>query len=498
MKTRLIASGTMLVLSCAAAIAVGAANIQPQGKAVAPPLLSGYGFNPQAGEASPEGRLLIGRGQDYVPLAGDPAQLAATFQGSMAQRRQAAWRIVEAMLQPQHLTLNGTTYDVPLWHTWYEGMDGNPEVQQRIEMFIAALAACAEDNCGKSRAEIAREVVAARPTKNLVRSLAPGNFNQVLTQFRDTQANPDGALGRGFTLFSPSFLEHMLTEAEGVDRCSDRIAWDAPPPSQDQFSPCMSEFPRSAVMVKTNWQPLTAGVPSPDTSPAGVRSAIRGGTWPTPQSSAANPSTIYAVEGTDGQRYGLASIHFATKDIREWVWISLWWSPEPNTDFGQDRPASIAQYNGGVWAHYKMCVTTAFEEGDPAPWSTFAGQPQLAAALRAAHEEISTQAGTPPYNRVTTWCSNPNLESHPGNARTNCIGCHQYPNTWNNLAMPNRRTRFSDTYTQAFAAQYPQFGRSRRRLNFPAEFAWSFAMEFAPEIREARERHHFEWPQAGR
>ncbi|HEY5711124.1 MAG TPA: hypothetical protein VIT38_04440 [Allosphingosinicella sp.] len=497
MKARMIVSGTALVLSCAIAIAVGAANLQSQSKAAAAPaVLSGRGFNPQAGEASPEGRLLIGRGQDYSPLPGDPVQLAATFEGSMAERRRAAWRIVEAMLQPQRLTVNGTTYDVPLWHTWYEGMGQNAEVQQRIEMFIGELAACrADPACSRTRAEIAREVVAASPTKNLVRSLAPNNFEQVLTQFRDPGANPSASLGRGFTLFSPSFLEHMLTEAEGVDRCSNRIAWDAPPPSQDQFSPCMREFPRSAVMVKTSWQRLDAANPrisSHDTSAAGVRQVIRNGSWQVPpDTSPAGPSSIYTVEASNGQRYGLASIHFSTKDIRDWVWISLWWSPNPSGDFGQDRPASIGRYNGGVWAHYKMCVTTAFEEGDPAPWSSFAGQPQLAAALRASHEEIATQAGPPPYNRTTTWCSNPNLESHPGNGRTNCIGCHQYSHTWNRET--DMQAEFSDTYAREFADQFPQFGRSRRRLNFPAEFAWSFGFEFAPEIRSARQRHHFEW-----
>lgn len=495
MRRVVLAGGLGIV--CAAGIAFsGITRSEARTEAAhIPAVLSAKGLDPRAGEASPEGRLLIGRGRDYVPIVADPQELATRLANSMAQRRRAGWQIVEAMLQPQRLTIDGVNYEVPLWHTWYEGMnDVNPEIAHRIEMFIAELSACRSDpGCTRSRAEIAREVVAASPQKNLVRSLVPGNFDQLLAQFRDPTANPD-ALGRGFTLFSPSFVEHMLTEAEGVDRCAADIAWNVPPPSSEQFSPCISEFPRSAVMVKTQWERLDADnprAPAHDTSATAVRQVIRNGSWPAAPHRPATPRSMYTVETTTGERYGLVAIHFSTKDIREWTWVSLWWSPEPNGDFGEDRPSAITAFNGGVWTNYKMCVTTAFEEGDAAPWSGFAGQPQLASALRAAHEETSRQAAPPPYEGVTSWCSNPNLESHTGNGRTNCIGCHQYAFTLNPAT--SRPASFSDTYNPAFAAQYPQFGRSRRRSNFPAEFAWSFPMEFRGEIRRARQRHGFEW-----
>lgn len=500
MKGWIIASGTALALSCATALAVAATQAGSAAKATETRILSARGLDPRAGEASPEGRLLIGRGRDYVPIPGDPAQLANALQGSMAQRRQAAWRIVEAALEPQPLTHNGVTYEVPLWQTWYEGLGQNPdnaEIRHRIEMFIARLAACGS-TC-PSREQIAREVLTAAPNKNLVRSLTPANLEQVLPQFRDPALNPEGPIGHGTTLFSPSFLEHVLTQAEGIERCTGRDPPDAPPPAPDQFSHCIREFPRSAVMIKARWEAIPrvgARANAPDTSEAAMRRIIRNGTWPRPpQLSRApvDPSTIYTVEATNEQRYALTALHISTKDVREWTWISLWWSPDPNGDFGQDRPASIARYNGGVWSHYKMCVTTAFEEGDAAPWQSFAAQPQLAAALRATHEELARQAEAPPFDRITTWCSNPNVETQIGNARTNCVGCHQYSRTWNPLA--DGLAEGLDPITPGFATLYPQFGRSRRRTNFPADFAWAFSRQFGDEIRDAMERHRFRWPE---
>jgi len=487
---------TASTAAIAALLLAGCGQPMKAGPTAGPPVLSAKGLSLKSGEASPQGRLLIGRGKDYTPIAEDPAVLFTSLEGSMEKRRQTAWKIVEAMLEPQMLTVGGVTYEVPLWHTWYEGMSSNAEVQGKISLFIAELAACrADPDCDKSRAEIAREVVSAAPQKNLVRSLVSDNMTQVLRQSQGGENNPGTELGRGFTLFSPAFVEHVLTEAQGVETCSDKIPWDQAPPSASQFSPCISEFPRSAVMVKTSWTELAPANPqaaSHPTDAAAITSVINGGTWPAPRKAAAPPGRIYTVETTNGRRFGLQSIHFSTKDTREWVWISLWWDPAPDTDFGQDRPTAIARFNGGVWKHYKMCVTTAFNEKDAEPWRTYlTGSPALAASIKASYDAAAAQKGPAPYDKVTTWCSNPNLEHHVGNGVTNCIGCHQYPNTWNRFA--GAATEFDDTYNPAYAAIYPQYGRDRRRLNFPAEFAWSFPMEFAGQIKDAREAQGFNW-----
>ncbi len=458
-------------------------------------ILSAAHFKPEVSEASPEGRLLVGRGKDYTPLAGDPQMLFTQLEGSMELRRKTAWKIVEALLEPQTLQVNGESFDVPLWHTWFEGSSANPEVSERIKLLVAQVAACrAVPPCTKTLADIAKDVVAGSTSKNLVRSLTTANLSQVLRQSSDPQLNPGDELGRGFTLFSPAFVEHLLTQAPGVEKCTLTTAWDSPPPSNTQFSPCIPEFPSSAVMVKASWALIASGSPSmsaPATDSAAVAAVIGSGKWPVSAQAPVTPASIYAVQTTSGQTFGLRSIHFSTKDTREWIWISLWWSPTPNVDFGADRPQSIARFNGGVWTNYKMCVTTSFTEKDPAPWHSFeGGQPTLAAALRAGYEAIAQQAGVPPYDKVTSWCSNPNIETQTGNARTNCIGCHQYASAWNPAT--HAQTIFQQTL-QADNA-FPQFGRSARRSNFPADFSWSFEYEGSTEqIREAREAQHFEW-----
>lgn len=460
-------------------------------------VLSAKGLDPRL-EASPQGRLLIGRGKDYTPIAEDPRALFDRLEGSMAERRKVGWSIVEALLEPQKLTLDGKTLEVPLWHTWYEGMSANPEVDQKIQLFIAQLAACKADAaCHKTRAEIAHQVMAQNAeTKNLARSLVSANLTQVLTQSKGfDRGDAADELGQGFTLFSPSFVEHVLAQAQGVETCSNKTPWNQAPPSADQFSPCIAEFPRNAVMVKTSWDQIDGANPkvsSHATDAAAITAVLKDGSWPAPTRESVDPSGIYTVQTTDGKTFGLKSIHFSTKDTREWIWVSLWWSPKPNEDFGQDRPADMARFNGGVWSHYKMCVTTAFNENDPKPWGAYeGGQPGLAAAVKAAYDGATEQRNPSPYDKVTTWCSNPNLEHHTGNGRTNCIGCHQYSVTWNRLK--NRETYFNDTYAASQAPEFPQYGRSRRRANFPADFTWSFGMEFQDQIKAAREAAGYSW-----
>lgn len=227
-----------------------------QSEPARPQILSAAHVGPAVpGEPSPAGRMIIGRGKDYTPIAEDPAQLFQRLESSMADRRAIGWKIVAAMLEPQKLTLNGQTFEVPLWHTWYEGMSANPELMNKIDLYIANLARCKDDpGCTKSKEQIAHETVGADQAgnrKDLVASLTNANLNQRLRQFGEIANSGGDELGQGFTLFSPSFVEHLLTQAQGVEACTgNRVAWSVPPPSASQFSPCMTEFPRSSVMVK--------------------------------------------------------------------------------------------------------------------------------------------------------------------------------------------------------------------------------------------------------
>jgi hypothetical protein len=143
----------------------------------------------------------------------------------------------------------------------------------------------------------------------------------------------------------------------------------------------------------------------------------------------------------------LAALHIMTKELRDWMWISLWWSNEPDSDFGSDRPAGLSAL-GGPWGHYKMCVNVAYEEGD------------LGARVDASDP--------------ASWCANPYLEQAPLAVKTSCIGCHQSGGTQESsasiLAAPDR---------------FPNQSRVKVRRNFPADYAFTTTggLELASSFR---------------
>ena len=77
---------------------------------------------------------------------------------------------------------------------------------------------------------------------------------------------------------------------------------------------------------------------------------------------------------------------------------------------------------------------------------------------------------SPPASTATTWCSNPNIETHPGNGRTSCVGCHQLSAA--DHPAPGGRQGIDP----ALLGDLPQFGRTKVRRNFPADFAWSYGV----------------------
>lgn len=477
---------------------------KPSGQTVAsspsPPILSGRLFTDKQGELSPELRGLIKRGTDYQPIGGDSQALFDKLQGSMAERRKVAWSIVEKLIAPQTVVIDKVNYQIPLWHTWYEGSQGNPEFYGKIDLFYAKMNACKQaekdKKCPKSYDELAAETMndnkGAPQSKNLASTLTDANMKQTLAQLAGANGNVQAdALGTGFTLFSPSFVQHVLAQSKGLMNCEAdyakkyTAAW--PAPSDSQFSPCMTEFPTSAVMVKALWSDESQPNVAHDTTASGLTALFGQSAWPAGKNVPFDASKMYTVETKEGTKFGLRSIHFSTKDVREWIWISLWWDPEPNTDFGADRPASIK----GVWANYKMCVTTSFNERDPAPWKSYeASAPSLAAALKANYDSLAAaniKAGNDP-NHLTTWCTNPNIEVQENNNVTNCIGCHQYAGSWSTRT--NSLTAFDETFAPDDKL-FPQQGRDRARNTFLTDFAWGVARyeQIPRRIRTSRTRY---------
>jgi len=216
--------------------------------------------------------------------------------------------------------------------------------------------------------------------------------------------------------------------------------------AQDVADPaCLAgEMPRDAVLVKADWQRVLGDpLATFDTSGDRMHARLAGAATWTPDGTAdPGDASIYTVQTATTQVFRLPALHIMSKELDHWMWITLWWSPDPDSDFGADRPAGLP----GVWRNYKMCVSSSYLEGDPDPRGGQGGS--LGDALSAVHGG----AGEP------TWCSNPYLELGAGNAATNCIGCHQHGGT---ALLPD----------EILAGAH--HGTTRVRNNFFTDYLWA-------------------------
>ncbi|MEZ4403284.1 MAG: hypothetical protein R3B06_24880 [Kofleriaceae bacterium] len=207
-------------------------------------------------------------------------------------------------------------------------------------------------------------------------------------------------------------------------------------------------FPLDAVIVKADWRRAQLDFRLPVfATDAAALAALRASperAWTSSEEADPGADAIYTATLPNGNRYRLAALHLMTKELDHWLWITLWWSPDPDTDFGADRPAAI----GGVWRNYKMCAVTSFTERDPDPRGG-AADPTLGAALAAAHE-------------APAWCSNPYLEAGTHNGTSSCVGCHQHGGT----TVTAEEILGDDV-------RFPDTGRLQVRNNFPADYSFA-------------------------
>ena len=451
-------------------------------------------------EATWQGRLVLGVPDDYVPLnlkkAGlSERELFSRLRDNMKYRREFGWEVVKDVLEPTRIAVPGGVNDVPKWLTWYE-LRPTHEAPALVQDYFEIR----RESPGMTKPEAADAAMHRHSDSHGIAARAE-DFTQILNQFRglDKETLPEELTARGRTVFSKSFLKHILVHADEIIACDPGTQSPDIELPGDSFSHCIPEFPRSAVMVKTTWKNLSDAVPVHDTSAEGMATVMKDGTWLGPQrNNEPKRGRMFIVNADDGspngQDFGLTGIHFVTKDVREWVWVSLWWDPNPRDDFGADAPVEeLKGFNHGVWANYKMCVQSAFVEGDSQPGSHYAAThaslgKSLDATLNAVLYQIRNGGGPallpdgrrrapgndmgpwdfPPASDATTWCSNPNIETHPGNGRTSCVGCHQLSAA--NHPAPGGRTRIGPV----LFGDLPQFGRTKVRQNFPADFAWSY------------------------
>lgn len=292
--------------------------------------------------------------------------------------------------------------------------------------------------------------------------------------------------GNARILYSPATAEHILDNYSNILDCLanlDSVSLDMIPAVESNFTLCFgSEFPVNGVLVKAQWAraDFDRTMPAFDTTGEALTGRLSGSAnWGDTGDRQVDPEPgeIFTIRLRNGDTYRLVGLHIMTKELRHWQWITLWWSDEPDSDFGADRPGDITDGLGSVWSNYKMCVVDSFDEGDPDAPGRFEDTPSLAAALRA----IDNGAGGP------TWCSNPYLEHGRNNARTNCIGCHQHGGSTVAIDVDDDGTLDTLDLEAIIGDEinFPEAGRLQIRELFPADYLYSFNRvdDFASVIR---------------
>lgn len=391
----------------------------------------GDGTGSSEDDADAIDRMIIGQAAQYPADPGLRARIDE-LDGSMAARRKMAWDVVAKVLAPVPIAASRDVAPqaMPRFQTWYSRDDFLPMFD---ELFRAL-----PDGDKKTLAHFGeRQIADVFPWEaTMATSLASFTKDRWLARVKDLEA-PGGVAslgGNGRVLMSPSYVAHVLRSYPELVTCAPPAA-GAPPPSDTSFAACLAgEFPIDAAAVKQRWMPGGAPMPTYDTSPKALADKLARGDFGGGDG-AADPGAdaIYTMQLTPDTTMRLAALHIVTKELRDWSWITLWWSPDPDTDFGADRPPSIRAL-GGAWKNYKMCVVTGYAEKDP---TQLAGGP-------------------------STWCSNPYLELGANNAATNCIGCHQHGGT-------------GQTTASILGAPdaFPDHARTKIRSNFPADYVYT-------------------------
>jgi hypothetical protein len=291
-----------------------------------------------------------------------------------------------------------------------------------------------------------------------------------LGQVNDPEA-VDGLAGNPRTTYSPGYARQYLVDYPSIAGCdgkTDSFTFQTPGRSATNFTDCFShELAPDAAVVKASWRRndalVTDGLPVQDTSADTLRKRLAGqldnGGWPQKDLPMvqAGSDDAYTIQLQGGERYSLVGLHIITKELRHWVWMTIWFSPKADEDFGQDRPDAITAL-GGPWKNYKMCAVTDFDEKDPDPRGGFDGS--LGDALEAVHGP-------------QTWCSNSFIEKGDHNAGTNCIGCHQHAGDTSAL----NQVLVDET-------RFPNTGRTKVRESFPSDYSWAFATPDSPDQKD--------------
>lgn len=400
--------------------------------------------------ATPEGRYALGVGIDYPadPLSDQEQRL---IKESMLARRAVAWSVVQRVLAGVTPATHPSSPEIPRWLTWY----GEDDLER---IFTEAFTSLSPDQ-RRQRSKLtdkhfdqAEEWLANQLlhlpqwTDERRAALFAGLIDDKLWR---------GTAGLSRTLFSPSAARHIVTQYNQVASCAENTCLVDP-------------FPSDSVIIKTQWTRRASGFSVPvfrtDAESLETRLSQGGMSWNHPDHHVADiANRSLDIKLSEGVQFDLTGLHIMTKESKDWLWITLWWSENPNEDFGEDRPESL---RNGPWSYYKMCVAGDFSEASADSDELLQHFPALGAAILSSRD-----------NSGFSWCSNPYLEKGEHNQKTNCLGCHQFAGT---------------TESPEDVVKRQHQGRARVFGQFPADYVWSlnFGADNVGHMLNERVRYH--------
>lgn len=406
------------------------------------------------GKADAIGRHILGPAQP-LPLQNSSSLKESDVTASLRLTRLKAWEIFAEAVRDVNLEIslpNGekAKTSLPRFMTWYSLEDANR---------LFALGLENQSSEGKIAGTSLTKSEADDAERKLIEELKslPSPVQKKWEKFFTT--NPElnreallGASGLPRTMFNAEVLKSALENYRELQDC---FGESQTLPAFDQAAaPCFSKgLDTRSITVKTNWLRTDAKFRKFSTDADSLRSVMASeeSSWDDLQVETDVPTNI--VKATmNGRSFVLGGLHLVSKEFKDWIWVSAWWSDSPDTDFGEDRPDFVKAL-GAPWNQYKICAVSSFVQSDKELDEIAKTHPSLASAYR----EVLKESGA-------SWCSNPYIERGVNNQKTNCIGCHQFAGT-----------DVSQFDIISDAERFPALGNLKQRSDFPVDYIWSAA-----------------------
>ncbi len=278
-----------------------------------------------------------------------------------------------------------------------------------------------------------------------------------------------GVTGLNRILFSPDLIGAVTSHYADLQDC---FPGGVQPSAEETYRNCFgANLPRSSTLIKTTWLDTSFGFRKVATDAASLHAVMNSeASWDEVAVDAPVPDAIVKAR-SNGKTFVLGGMHIVSKELDDWLWLTAWWSDDPDHDFGEDRPAEVKAL-GAPWNQYKICAVSSHVQDVSELDAVAKAYPTLA----AAYKEALGATGA-------SWCSDPYIEKGANNPKTNCIGCHQFAGT---------ATDQSEILTDS--ARFPNYGKTKQRTVFPTDYIWSATQGAQPWLANLNTIHYVQSP----